>query len=324
MCTAATYKTKDFYFGRTLDYFESYGEKIIITPEKFPLHFRKVQPLNKHYAMIGMAIAVDGYPLYYDATNEAGLSMAGLNFPGNADYKEEIRGKDNIAPFEFIPWILGRCRNVEETRVLLSRINIVKINFSSEFPLAPLHWIISDRDCSITVECVKGGMKIYDNPVGILTNNPTFDMHMVNLNNYMNLSPNPPVNRFSEQLNLREYSVGMGAMGLPGDLSSGSRFVRAAFVKMNSVSGDSESESISQFFHILGSVSQQRGCACTDERNYEYTIYSSCCNTDKGIYYYTTYENSQITGINMNREKLDGRELVIYPLIKGQQIKMGN
>lgn len=324
MCTAATYKTKDFYFGRTLDYFESYGEKIIITPEKFPFHFRKVQPLKEHYAMIGMAIAVDGYPLYYDATNEAGLSMAGLNFPGNADYKEEIPGKDNIAPFEFIPWILGRCRNVEEAKELLSRINIVKINFSSEFPLAPLHWIISDRDCSITVECVKDGMKIYDNPVGILTNNPTFDMHMVNLNNYMNLSPNPPVNRFSEQLNLREYSVGMGAMGLPGDLSSGSRFVRAAFVKMNSVSGDSESESVSQFFHILGAVSQQRGCACTDERNYEYTIYSSCCNTDKGIYYYTTYENSQITCIDMNKENLDGRELVIYPLIKGQQIKMGN
>ncbi len=324
MCTAVTYKTKDFYFGRTLDYFESYGEKIIITPKNFPFHFRKVQPLKEHYAMIGMAIAADGYPLYYDASNEKGLSMAGLNFPENADYKEEMPGKDNIAPFELIPWILGRCRDVEEAKKLLSQINIVKINFSDELPLAPLHWIISDRNCSITVECVRDGMKIYDNPVGILTNNPTFDMHMVNLNNYMSLSPNPPVNRFSERLNLREYSVGMGAMGLPGDLSSGSRFVRAAFVKMNSISGDSESESISQFFHILGSVSQQRGCVCIDEGKHEYTIYSSCCNTDKGIYYYTTYENSQITGINMHHENLAGNELVIYPLIKGQQIRMEN
>ena len=324
MCTAATYKTRDFYFGRTLDYEFSYHETVTITPRNYPFRFRKVRSLEKHYALIGMAFVVNDYPLYYDATNEKGLSMAGLNFPGNAYYGAEMAGKDNISPFEFIPWILGQCATVAEAKVLLEYINLVNINFSEELPLSPLHWIIADREEAITVEAMKEGIKIYENPVGILTNNPPFDYQMFHLNNYMSLSKEAPQNTFSSQLPLETYSRGMGAMGLPGDLSSASRFVKAAFTKMNSVSGDSESESISQFFHILSSVAQQRGCVHMGNEQYEITIYTSCCNADKGIYYYTTYENSQITGVDMNREDLDGSMPVSYPLVKGQQILMIN
>ena len=324
MCTAATYKTKDHYFGRNLDLEYSYNESVTVTPRNFVLNFKKVPALEKHYAMIGMAAVMNSYPLYYEATNEKGLSMAGLNFPGNADYKPEAEGKDNVTPFEFIPWILGQCADVSEARVLLERINLVDICFSPELPLATLHWIISDREESITVESVKDGLKVYDNPVGVLTNNPTFDYHMTNLCNYMSLSSEAPVNSFSDKVKLETYSRGMGAMGLPGDLSSASRFVKAAFTKLNSLSGDSESASISQFFHILGSVAQQRGCVHMGEGKYEITTYSSCCNTDKGIYYYTTYENSQITGIDMHHENLDSALLISYPIITRQQIKMMN
>ena len=324
MCTAATYKTKDHYFGRNLDLEYSYNESVTVTPRNFVLNFRRMPALEKHYAMIGMATVMNSYPLYYDATNEKGLSMAGLNFPGNADYKPEAEGRDNVTPFEFIPWILGQCADVSEARALLEKINLVNINFSPELPLATLHWIISDRNESITVESVRDGLKVYDNPVGILTNNPTFDYHMTNLCNYMSLSTEAPVNNFSDKVSLETYSRGMGAMGLPGDLSSASRFVKAAFTKLNSLSGNSESESISQFFHILGSVAQQRGCVHMGGGKYEITIYSSCCNTDKGIYYYTTYENSQITGIDMRHENLDSALLISYPLVTGQQIKMMN
>ncbi len=324
MCTAITYNTKDHYFGRNLDLEFSYNETVTIAPRNYPFKFRKVDDINEHYAIIGMAYVADNYPLYYDAINEKGLGMAGLNFPTNADYKEEKQDKDNIAPFEFIPWILSQCSNLEEARKLLSNINIAKINFNEQLQASPLHWIISDKESSITVESVKDGLKIYDNPVGVLTNNPTFDIHMFNLNNYMSLSIEPPENNFSKKLNLDIYSRGMGGLGLPGDLSSGSRFVKATFTKMNSLSGDSESESISQFFHILTSVEQQRGCVHMGEDKYEITIYSSCCNMDKGIYYYTTYENNQITGIDMYKENLDGQELINYNLIEGQQIYMQN
>ena len=323
MCTAATYKTKDHYFGRNLDYEFSYSETVTITPRNYPFHFRRMGDMPTHYAMIGMAFVQADYPLYYDATNEKGLSMAGLNFPGNADYKPETPDKDNVTPFEFIPWILGQCATVAEARKQLARLSLLSEDFSPQLPLSPLHWMISDREESIVVESVKDGLKVYDNPVGVMTNNPTFDFHLLNLANYMALTRDDPVNRFAKDLPLTRYSRGMGAIGLPGDLSSASRFVKAAFTRLNSLSGDSESESVSQFFHILASVAQQKGC-CKVEHGFEYTIYSSCCNTDKGIYYYTTYENSQISGVDMHREDLNGAKLVSYPLITGQQIRMQN
>lgn len=324
MCTAITYKTKDHYFGRNFDLEYSYNETVTITPRNYVFKFRKVESLAMHYAMIGMAYVVGDYPLYYDATNEKGLSMAGLNFPKNADYKEYVDGKDNVTPFEFIPWVLGKCATISEVKSLLDNINLVKINFSEQLPLSPLHWIISDRDSSITVECVKEGLKIYDNEIGVLTNNPPFDYQMFNLNNYMNLSIKAPTNTFSDKIELDQYSRGMGGVGLPGDLSSASRFVRAAFVKLNSLSKDTEEESVSQFFHILGSVEQQRGCVEMGENEYEITIYSSCCNTDKGIYYYITYDNRQIIGVDMHRENLDGSKVVSYPLMKKQNIMYVN
>ena len=324
MCTAATYKTKDFYFGRTLDYEFSYGDEVTITPRNYPFHFRKEGVINNHYPMIGMSHVVEDYPLYYDAVNEKGLGIAGLNFVGNAYYREEAEEKDNVAQFEFIPWILCQCSTVKEARKLVEKTNIINEQFNDKLPVAQLHWIISDSEESITVESVKEGIKIYDNPVGVLTNNPPFDKQMFALNNYRNLSTKTPENTFAKGLDLNQYSRGMGAIGLPGDLSSQSRFVRVAFTKMNSISGDGEKESVSQFFHILNSVDQQRGCCEVAEGKYEITLYTSCCNTNKGIYYYTTYDNHQITAIDMHKENLDGDKIIKYPLITEEQIKMQN
>lgn len=320
MCTAATYKTNDFYFGRTLDYEHSYVDEVTITPRNYPFHFIEKESIHSHYAMIGMAYVVQDYPLYYEAINEKGLAMAGLNFPGSAVYHESVQGKDNIAQFEFIPWILARCTTVKEARQSIGKINLLNTSFNENLPIADLHWIISDKDESITVESVESGIKIYDNPVGILANNPPFDMQMAALNDYMGLSAKVPDNTFAPGLELKRYSRGMGAIGLPGDLSSKSRFVRAAFVKMNSVSKAGEQESVSQFFHILNSVDQQRGCCDLGGGDYEITIYTSCCNVCRGLYYYTTYDNHQITLVDMHRENLDGDTVIRYPMVKGEHI----
>ena len=324
MCTAATYKTKDFYFGRTLDYEFSYNEEITITPRKYPFQFKNQETIINHYAIIGMAYVADNYPLYYDAINEKGLGMAGLNFVGNAYYNEPQQNKDNIAQFEFIPWILSQCGTTKEARKLIEKINLSNIPFNAQLPLAQLHWIISDSEESITIEAVKDGIKIYENPLGVLTNNPPFDKQLFALNNYMNLSNKSPQNTFAPNLELQQYSRGMGAIGLPGDLSSQSRFIRVSFVKMNSISSEAENESVSQFFHILNSVDQQRGACQLDDGKYEITIYTSCCNATKGIYYYTTYDNHQITAVDMHKENLDGDTLVRYPLIKGEHINYQN
>lgn len=324
MCTAATYKTKNFYFGRTLDYEFSYGDEITVTPRNYAFDFRHTSACTSHYAIIGMAHIVGNYPLYYDAINEKGLGMAGLNFVGNAVYAKPVSGKENIAQFEFIPYILGKCANINEEKSLLASINLTDTPFSEKLPTAQLHWIIADENGCITVESMADGLHIYDNPVGVLTNNPPFETQMFMLNNYMSLSPKQPQNTFANGLALNSYSRGMGALGLPGDLSSASRFARVAFTKMNSISADSENESVSQFFHILGSVDQQRGCCEVSEGKYEITIYTSCCNTTKGIYYYTTYNNHQISAVDMRKENLDSTELIRYPLIEEQQINFQN
>lgn len=313
MCTAVTYKTNDFYFGRNLDYEFSYGESITVVPRKF--NFGGALGNCDGFAMIGTAHISNGYPLFYDAANEKGLCMAGLNFVGNAVYSHETDGKQNVAQYELVPYVLRRCATAAEAKKLIANIVITDKPFSPQLPTSQLHWLVADKSDCFVLECTADGTFIYDNPIGVLTNNPPFPMQAFALNDYMALSPKQPKNNFSSSLPLSTYSRGMGALGLPGDLSSRSRFVRAAFVRANSVSGDLEAESVSQFFHILGAAEQQRGCCETEPGKYEITIYSNCINADRGIYYYTTYENSRINAADMHRENLDGTDIVTYPML---------
>lgn len=324
MCTAATYRTDDFYMGRTLDYEFSYGEEITVMPRNFPLSFRHGGGTDRHYAIIGMAHVADGYPMFYDAVNEKGLGMAGLNFAASARYSEPEDGKQNVAQFEFIPWVLSQFASLGQARSAIEKTNLVGTTYDSRYPAAKMHWIIADKSGAITVEPTEGGLKIYDNAPGVLTNEPPFDMQLFNLNNYMRLSPKQPENSFSDAINLGTYSRGMGGLGLPGDLSSMSRFVRAAFTKLNSLSGSGEAESVGQFFHILGSVEQVRGCCEVAQDKYEITIYTSCFNADKGVYYYTTYNNRRITAVDMHRENLDSDSLARYPMLDKEDVLRQN
>ena len=326
MCTAATYKTNDFYMGRTLDYEFSYGDEITVTPRNYSFTLRHGGKLETHYAIIGMAHVAGNYPLYYDAINEKGLGIAGLNFVGNATYKpvDPSSSKHQITQFELIPFILGTCASLKEAKEALKNMDLVDTPFSPQLPVGSLHWLIADETGSITVEAVKEGLMIYDNPAGVLTNNPPFPQQMFQLNNYMHLSPRQPVNTFSKDLPLNTYSRGMGALGLPGDLSSSSRFVRASYVKMNSRCNGDELSSVSQFFHILGSVDQQRGCCEVAEGKYEITLYTSCCNATKGIYYYTTYDNHQISAVDMHKTDLNGQELARFTPVTTEQIHFMN
>ena len=231
----------------------------------------------------------------------------------------------NVTPFEFIPYLLSKAASVSEARELLKEINLVNINFSEQLPLSPLHWMMSDEKEAIVIEPLEDGLKVYDNPVGVLTNNPPFDKQLFYLNNYRSLSNKNPKNTFGGDIDLDEYSRGMGGIGLPGDLSSASRFAKVAFTRANSYSDMDEASSVGQFFHILGSVEQQNGCTFIADPNlYEYTIYTSCYNTNKCMLYYRTYHNSQITALDLNKEDLDSSELVNYDLINEEQINFIN
>ncbi len=325
MCTAIIYKTRDTYFGRNLDLEYSYNETITITPRKFPFHFREAATIDTHYAMIGVAYVVpdqngDDYPLYYDAINEKGLGIAGLNFVGNAKFFPIDQAKDNITPWEFIPWVLSQCASVDEAKRLIQKMNFYDNKFSDELPVAELHWIISDPNHSITIESTSAGLTIYDNPIGVLTNNPPFPAQLFQLNNYISISAKDPKNTFAPELKLSRYGSGIGTRNLPGGLDSQSRFVRACFHKSHAISNSDEDNSISQYFHILHSCDQSRGSNEIKPDNYEITVYSSGYNLEKGICYYTTYDNHQISAVEMHKTKLDSKKIINYPMIKTEQI----
>ncbi len=324
MCTAFGFKTKDSYFGRNLDLDTSYGEEIVVIPREYEIKLRKMPKLSSHYAMIGMATVVGGVPLLYDGANECGIAMAGLNFPGNACYYSERDGLDNITSFEFIPWVLGKASNIKEARAIVEHINLVNIPFSEQLPPSPLHWIISDGEESFVVEAERSGMHIYDNSVGVLTNNPPFPQHITNLYSYRNLSNKNGKTLFANGLEFDAFCQGLGAVGLPGDVSSMSRFVRCAFNKLNSVCGENEEASVAQVFHILSSVAMTAGACVTPSGKCDITVYSAALNLTRGLYYYTTYGNSAVTLVDMHREDLTDGELHRFPLRTKMQITEEN
>lgn len=310
MCTAIYLNKGGVYFGRTLDYDFSYGEEVVITPRNFPFDFKSGGLTNNHFAFIGTAMVLNDYPLYYDAMNEKGVYIAGLNFVGNACYAKGGKGEKEIAQYELIPYLMSKCSSVDGVIYELSNAVITGEQFCKDIPTAQLHWLIADGERCITVESVKEGLKIYENSVGVLTNNPPFDFQLFNLNNYRNVTASERESGFGGGVELKAYSRGMGGMGLPGDWSSSSRFVRAAFACANSTLTKSEEEGVIQFFHILNTVAQPSGI-CQVGKGQEKSIYSSCCSPKTGRYYYSTYDSYGICAVQMH--SIEGRELLRYP-----------
>lgn len=342
MCTAISFSSNDHYFGRNLDLDRTYGEEVAVMPRKFPLVFRKSAAYREGYAIIGMSTIVNGsetenygayggLPLFYDAVNEHGLAMAGLNFPYNAYYTPLVdcdpprsssapNNKYTVAPFEVIPWILRQCKTVTEAVGLMKKTTIADISFSSAFPNTPLHWMVSDKEQDAVIEPMRSGLKLYANPIGVLTNNPPFPCQLENLKNYRDLKThNPKAPGVSEDTHTL-YSYGLGALGLPGDVSSKSRFARADFVRKNALSEKSELFSVEQFFHLLSSVEVIKGTCKTDEGKEHFTVYSSCMNTERGLYYYTTYGNRRISCVDMRKTELNGKSLSRYKLLENQDV----
>lgn len=306
MCTAVS---SEKFFGRNLDYEHGFNEKVIITPRRFPFRFGK-----ESLAIIGIGIEAGGYPLYFDAMNEKGVGAAGLNFPDNAHYFEKDENKTCIPSFEVIPFILSQVASVKEAKELLHDAVITNTPFTENLSPSPLHWLISDKKDSLVIESTKEGLTLYDNPVGILANSPPFPHHLSFLRYYLNLTSGAAENRFSKKLDLKPYSRGMGGIGLPGDLSSPSRFVRGAFMKENS-----KRDTLSQFFHLLSSVEQIEGAAEVKNGEFEMTLYSSAYSREDLTLYYTTYENRRITAVPL--KNTDGESLISYNMEKEEDIK---
>ena len=182
MCTGIRFADSagTMYFGRNLDWTTSYGERVVVTPPaaKVPAAFERAGDPERGHAVIGMGIIVEGIPLYFDCGNDAGLAVAGLNFPQSAHYATEPAPTGvNVAAYEFPFWVARNFATLDEVRAALENVTVVARAVNDELPVANLHWIIGDETGSIAVECLEDGMRVWEDDVDVLTNEPTFCWH---------------------------------------------------------------------------------------------------------------------------------------------------
>ena len=325
MCTSILYSPKDHYFGRNLDYEIAYGQKVVITPRNYEFKFANLPAEKSHYAMIGVAAVANNTPLYCDAINEKGLGVAGLSFAGQGKYFPVVEDKKNIASFEFISYVLATYETVDQVKENLTNANISDVSFSKNTPASELHWLVGDKTGkSIVVESDEKGVHVYDNPVNALTNAPLFPQQLTNLANYAAVVPGEPNNDFLPGVDLKMYSRSLGTHHLPGGMDSESRFVKVCFALNHAPKDSDEIESVTNFFHILQSVEQVKGMDEVGPNIFEYTMYTSCMNLEKGILYFNCYDDSRISAVDMNKEDLSSSDLIVFDLFKNHDISFIN
>lgn len=305
MCTVITFGGKDFYFGRNMDIEGSFGEEVVVTPRHFLLSFKRKAAPEVHYAMVGMAAVIDGTPLYADAMNEHGLCAAALNFVGNAHYSSRADGTNDLAPYELIPYLLATCADLSEVRAALKDLTLVSIPFRADVPLAALHWIVADRRGSLVIESTRAGVVVYENPAGVLANNPPFPYHLDHLRMFRHLSSgNPP--------DADPYSYGLGGVGLPGDYSSPSRFVRAWFLRRGLLG--MEQIRPGDVYQALAALAPVRGCVLDEQGRPHYTTYSCCMDPGAGLYTYLLSGSVEVASVALTEAACRGERLLRFPL----------
>lgn len=317
MCTSIRLSGVRTFFGRNMDIECSFGENVALTPRGYTIKLRHEREVNSHYAILGMASVIDSYPLYADAFNEKGLCIAGLNFPVNTRYLpiEEIDPeKYRIAPFEFPLFLLSKCKSVEECKALLNDTGITDVSFSDQLKATPLHWHIADKDSSVVVECLSTGISVLDDPADVLANNPPFDMQIMNLAAYQNLTPQKAENCLSRLGNFYSLGKAFGAVGLPGDFSSPSRFVKSAYLTALSRMLPPSEITLAHLFSLLRSVAVPKG-AVTDSGETgksHYTLYTCGMDIENMSYNYQRYDCLDLNTVYMRQEDIDGRDILIF------------
>ncbi len=313
MCTGLRFvdTAGNMYFGRNLDWSCSYGERVTVTPTGYvpKSPFGAVTSIAR--PIIGMGIVQEGVPLYFDCANDAGLAVAGLNFPGYAQYeKDAVEGKTNVAAYEFPLWVAANFESVDEVERALANTAIVDKPINEKFPSSLLHWIIGDAERSIVVEYTAAGMQVFHDDVDVLTNQPGFAWHAENVRNYLNVTPDVPGPVSWRTAELTAYGSGGGMRGLPGDYYSPSRFVRVAYLNAHYPQKDTERENVSRLFHTLTGVAMIDGGARMTNGEFELTIFTGGFSARTNTYYYSTYEDPAIRAVALSDYDTTGTEVI--------------
>ncbi|MED2942299.1 choloylglycine hydrolase family protein [Bacillus swezeyi] len=324
MCTSMTLKNADqeHLLARTMDFAFQLDGEVLLHPRHYKWESEADGKVNEgSYAFIGMGRRLKN-ALFADGVNEKGLTCAALYFPGYAVYEKEVKDhRHNIAPHEFVTWVLSGCGDVEDVEKAVASLAIVEKEVQLLKTVTPLHWFISDRTGrSIVVEPTADGIQIHDNPVGVLTNSPEFPWHLTNLRNYIGLRPGQFTAKKVGKLTLSAFGQGSGLAGLPGDFTPPSRFIRAAYLKEHIKPVSGETEGVSAAFHILSSMNIPKGVVITEQGEDDYTQYTAVMCSETCSYYYHHYQNRQVQKVCLLKEDLDRKELKSFQANQEQAI----
>lgn len=304
MCTAITLQSVkgENFFGRTMDFSYDIRPGIYIIPKNYKWYSNvTTERCVDHYGFISMGEDKGGMLGFFDGVNEKGFAAAALYFKGYAYYDLPINNKKPIASLDFLHYILGNCCSIDSLKALVKNVIIVGQIDPVTKTVAPLHWIVTDRSgkCAV-VEQTKTGLKVIDNPIGVMANSPDFSWQMTNLRNYMSTSVKQSNEANWGDVSLTPFGQGGGSTNLPGGFTSPERFTRAAFLKTHIEVPKNSSEIVMECFHIMNSVSIPKGIVITDRGTYDYTKYIAFINTNACEYYFKTYENDEIMTISLN------------------------
>lgn len=325
MCTALTLSTKDgkHLFGRSLDVTHSYNQKVQVIPRHFPwVNVATQQTHFAKYASIGMGVIIDNHPYLFDGMNEGGLAGAGLLFTSFAKFSPRIvPGKFCISSSDFLYWALSENSSLKELREALNTVILTSIPINPETPVSKLHWIFTDKTGeSLVVESTEDGLHLYNNPVGVLTNDPPFDWQLTNLSQYVTINCNTPSPRQMGELLVRPFGNGLGMCGLPGDGSSASRFIRTVFFKDAATEATNEKNGVTTFFNILSEVNVIKGSEVTADGFLNFTAYQSTMCQESLTYYYIDYENRRINAVKLTPQNMNSNYISTFPYLNTQDI----
>ena len=319
MCTAITLKTSENHHlvGRNFDIHPMNDLSVALVPREFEYVNRVTnEEMKTKYAVLGMGLFYENHILFCDGVNEKGLSCLMLQLSKFSTWSHKIRkDKVNIAPYDVAFWVLSNFSTISELMEDFKQLNIVALPDDQTALSTEIHWLVSDTSGqSIVIERTRDKLTVYNNKVGVLANSPTFDWHLNNLDCYINVkSEQPEETKWGQQM-LSPYSNGFGTIGLPGDFSSPSRFVKAAFLRNHVNVGEGDESAISECFHILDNFVVPRGVVETPKRKEcHLTKYSACLCLETQLYYYKTSSNQQIQVIDLNKENLDAKGLKLFP-----------
>ncbi len=329
-CTALVFRAQDgtAIYGRTMEWGASdLKSELALVPHN--TSFKSALGQGKtgiewknRYGFIGVNAA--GLPYATDGMNEAGLTVGVLFFPGFAEFQEPNADQQSatVSSVDLANYLLSNSATVGDARQAMGKIRVVRnpeIEKAFGTPIPILYVVTDATGASIVIEYTKGALSIYDNKVGAMTNSPNYDWHLLNLRNYANLQPlGAPASRNIDGVSLAPFGAGSGILGLPGDFTPPSRFVRAvAFVNTMTPVKDA-AEGVSAASTMLNNFDIPQGLvregASTEDFHLGYTQWSVIADTRHKVYHYWTMYNRRMRSVDFSKLDFNANKVSTFPL----------